>query len=121
MTMLRQDIECLLNSIVKMVTWEIKKKCQNLDTDMESNTGLMVPIMRDSGISIKQRVQVLFGMLKEMFIEVISKMIWLMVTENTLISMEVNIEANSKMTFKKATEKKNGSTVPNMSVLTKTV
>ena len=71
--------------------------------------------MKGSGISIKLKDKELFGMLKEMFTEENSKMIWLTVMENTHISMDQNIKGSLKMTYKKDTEKKNGLMELNMS------
>ena len=44
--------------------------------DMEFNIGLMALIMKVNGVLIKLKVKELFGMLKEMFTEENSKMIW---------------------------------------------
>ena len=58
-------------------------------------------------------------MQKEIFIEENSKTIWPMGMVSILISMEVGIKENSEMTFRRATEKRNGLTEQNMLVLTK--
>ena len=81
---------------------------------MEFNTGLMVLIMKVIGIIIKQKVRVLFGMLKVISIEVNLRMIWLMAMANIYISMDPSIRENSEMIFKKAKEKKNGLMGQNM-------
>ena len=57
---------------------------QSSDMVTEFNIGLMELIMKDNGTLIKRRAKEHFGMLKEMFITENSKMIWQMVTENTL-------------------------------------
>jgi hypothetical protein len=54
-------------------------------------------------------------MLKEMFTEENSEMIWLMDMENILTLMEANIKESLKTMFKRATERKNGLMVLNMS------
>lgn len=53
-------------------------------------------------------------MQKEMFTEENLRMIWLMATENTHISMGLSIKENSKTMCKKDTEKKNGLMEPSM-------
>ena len=78
------------------------------------NIGQMELIMRDNGISIKQKDKELFGMLKEIFIEANSKTIWPMGMENIRISMEVGIKGNLEMMYKKDMEKKSGSMEPSM-------
>jgi hypothetical protein len=88
--------------------------------DMEFNIGLMALIMKVNGVSTKLKVKELFGMLKEMFTEENSKMIWQMAMENTHISTVLNIKENLKMTFKKDMEKKNGLMEQSMLVHTKT-
>lgn len=75
---------------------------------MEYSTGQMVPIMKDNGFSIRLKDKEHFGMLKEIFIEENSKMIWQMDMENIFILTEVNIKEILKMMFKKDMEKKNG-------------
>jgi hypothetical protein len=87
--------------------------------DMEFNIGLMALIMKVNGVLIKLKVKELFGMLKEMFTEENSKMIWRMATENIRISTVLNIKESLKMTFKKDMEKKNGLMEQSMLVHTK--
>jgi hypothetical protein len=82
--------------------------------DMEYNTGLMELIMKDNGLLTKQRVKVHFGMLKETSTVEISRTIWQMDMVITLILTEVDIRVSSKTMFRRAMEKKNGSTEPNM-------
>ena len=72
------------------------------------NTGQMMPITKDSGTTIRLRAKAHFGMLKEMFIEVSLRMIWLTVMENILTSTAVNIKENLMMMYKKAMVKKSG-------------
>lgn len=72
------------------------------------NTGLMVLTTKDSGNSIKRKVKVSSGMLKETCTEVNSETIWPMAMVNTHISMDPNIKESSQMTYKKVTVKKNG-------------
>ena len=81
---------------------------------MEYSIGLMVLIMKASGVLIRLRDRVLSGMQKEIFIEASLGMIWLMAMVNILILMDQNIMENLRMMFKKAMEKKNGLMVPNM-------
>jgi hypothetical protein len=76
-------------------------------------------IMKVNGVLIKLKVKELFGMLKEMFTEENSKMIWRMATENIRISTVLNIKESLKMTFKKDMEKKNGLMEQSMLVRTK--
>jgi hypothetical protein len=87
--------------------------------DMEFNIGLMALIMKVNGVLIKLKVKELFGMLKEMFTEENSKMIWRMAMENIRISTVLNIKESLKMTFKKDMEKKNGLMEQSMLVHTK--
>jgi hypothetical protein len=54
-------------------------------------------------------------MLKEMFTEENSEMIWLMDMENILTLMEANIKESLKTMCRRAMERKNGSMVLNMS------
>jgi hypothetical protein len=54
-------------------------------------------------------------MLKEMFTEVNSEMIWLMDMENILTLMEANIKESLKTMCRRAMERKNGLMVLNMS------
>jgi len=75
---------------------------------MVFSTGLMVLITRANGISIRLKVKVLFGMLRETFTGVNSKTIWPMGTESTLTLMEVGTRANSETMSRKAMGKKNG-------------
>ena len=105
-------IVCQTNNLVKLV--RTRMRSMSSDMDMEYNTGPMVLIMRGSGPIIKLKDKAHSGMLKEMYIEVNSKMIWQMVLENILTLMGVSIKENLKMTCKKVMEKRNGSTVPNM-------
>jgi hypothetical protein len=114
MIMLHPVTECQQNNIVKMLKCKTKKKCQNLDMAMEFNTGLMELITRVNGFSIRLKAMVHSGMLKEMFIGEILKMIWQTDKENILILMEVNIKESSKMMYKKGMVKKNGSMEQNM-------
>ena len=86
---------------------------------MVSNIGLMVRIMKVIGTIIKQKDKVLSGMLKVMYTEVNSKMIWLMDMESILISMGPNTKANSETMFKKAMVKKNGLMGPSTLEVTK--
>ena len=97
----------------------MKKALWNLDTAMEYNTGQMVPIMKETGFSIKQKVKELSGMPKEMYIVESSKTIWQMDMENTHILTAVNIKVNLEMMFKKGMVKKNGLMELNMLVATK--
>ena len=80
----------------------------NIGTGMEYSTGLMGPITKASGISIKLKAKVLFGMLRVTFIEENSKMIWPTGTESILTSMEAGIKVNLETMSKKAMGKKNG-------------
>ena len=75
---------------------------------MVYNTGLTVLITKDSGSSIKLKVKVSSGTLKEMFIEVNLEMTWPMAMVSTHISMDLNIKESLEMTYKKAMVKKNG-------------
>jgi len=84
----------------------------SLDTAMESSTGSMVLTTRASGTSTKPKAKAPFGMLREMCIEVNSRMIWLMDMVNIHILTEVSTKVNSRTTSKKGTEKKNGLTAP---------
>ena len=99
--------ESLTLMMMKTILW-------SLDTVMEFNIGLMELIMKDSGILTKLKDKVHFGMLKEMFTEENSEMIWPMDTENTPTSMEANIKVSLKTMFKRVMERKNGLMVPNM-------
>ena len=65
--------------------------------DMEFNIGLMALIMKVNGVLIKLKVKELFGMLKEMFTEENSKMIWRMAMENIRISTVLNIKESLKL------------------------
>ena len=76
--------------------------------------------MKANGSIIKQKVMAPFGTLKEISTVVNSKMIWLMVTVNTLTLMAQSTRVNSKMIFKMVMEKKNGLMVLNMWEPTKT-
>ena len=76
--------------------------------DMEYSTGQMELIMRDNGSSTKLKERARFGMLRVMFIGVISRMIWPTVRVSTLISMAASTKESSKMMCKKDTAKKNG-------------
>ena len=100
--------ESLTLMMMKTILW-------SSDTVMEFNIGLMELIMRDSGILTKLKEKVHFGMLKEMFTEENSEMIWLMGMENILTLMEANIKESLKTMCRRAMERKNGLMVLNMS------
>jgi hypothetical protein len=82
------------------------------DMVMESSTGSMELITKDSGATIRLKDRVLSGTPKEMYIEVNSKMIWLTAMENTLISTAASIRESSKTMCRRETEKKSGLTEP---------
>lgn len=95
--------------IIMALIPRMTRTSMNFVMDTEFSTGPTEPIMKGSGISIRLKDKELSGMLKAMFIGENSKMIWLTDMESTLISTEANIRESSRMMFKKATEKKNGS------------
>ena len=99
-------IVCQIINLVKLV--RTRMTAITSDMDMEYNTGPMEHIMRGNGTIIKLKDRGHSGMLKEMCIEVNSKMIWLMDMESIRISMEVSIKVNSPMMSKKVMAKKNG-------------
>ena len=77
-------------------------------TDMVCSIGLTEHTTKENGAIIRQKVNEHFGMQKETFIKVNSKMTWQMGTGNTLTSTDQNTKENSKKMYKKVTEKKNG-------------
>lgn len=97
-------------TLIKMRQGDLKIIPQLLDTDTVYNTGLMVLIMKGSGVITKLKVKVLSGMQRAMSIVENSKMIWLMAMVSIHILMAQNIKENSEMMCKKAMGKKNGST-----------
>ena len=70
--------------------------------------------MKDIGALARQKVKVLFGMLKAMYTEVNLNMTWQMAMVNTLTSMAPGTRESLSTMFKKATEKKSGLMAPNM-------
>ena len=97
-------------TLIKMRQGDLKIIPQLLDTDTVYNTGLMVLIMKGSGVITKLKVKVLSGMQRAMSIVENSKMIWLMAMVSIHILMAQNIKENSEMMCKKAMVKRNGST-----------
>ena len=91
-----------------LVSQGIQRHQMLLGMDTEFSTGQMEPTMKVNGNIIKHKAKVHFGTQKAMFIKECSKTIWPMALVNILISMDLNIEENSEMIYKKATEKKNG-------------
>jgi hypothetical protein len=87
---------------------------KNSGTDTVFSIGQMVPTMKVSGTLIRQRGRAPSGMPKEMYTAENSRMIWQMGMASTPISMDPSIKESSKMTYKKVTEKKNGSMGPSM-------
>jgi hypothetical protein len=79
-----------------------------LDTDMEFNTGWMGLITKGNGNTGEVKDRVLSGMLKEMFIKVLLKTIWLMALESISMSMGAGTRESSKMMCRKDMERKSG-------------
>jgi len=85
-----------------------------LGMDMVFSIGQMELTMKVNGNITKLKEKEPFGTLKEMCTEANSRMIWPMASVSIPILMVPSTRANLEMTFKRATEKKNGLMAPSM-------
>jgi hypothetical protein len=94
---------------------------QLLGMDTVSNIGLMGPITRANGLTIKLKGKALSGTPKEMFTGVNLRTTWQMDMASIRISMGQSIKVSSEMMSRKAMVRKSGSMAPSMLELTKMV
>jgi len=106
---MKKDSSLYRNISTPMVLY-IEGRCVGMivGMGMVCNCGQTEPNMKVNGATTKQRVGVLFGMLRVMSMKESSRMIKRMATEFTPMSMDPSMKGTGRMICRKATGQKSG-------------